>query len=123
MTFNLRDKIKRYTSEKDYIIHPNAMIMGQRTKSYFIEPTGDVDSFAICFYPYGFANFVSTPLEKLVDTEMPIESLFGEVSAKELEQKILQATDTKKRIEIIEAAFEITKITDTNQKGMNRHQK
>mgnify|MGYP006255279645 CR=1 FL=1 len=33
---------------------------------------------------------------------MPIESLFGEVSARELEQKILQATDTKKLIEIIE---------------------
>ncbi|MDO5968599.1 helix-turn-helix transcriptional regulator [Flavivirga aquimarina] len=103
MTFNFKDKIKRYTSQKDYIIHPNAMIMGQRTKSYFIEPMGDVDSFAICFYPYGFSNFVSTPLENLVDVETPIESLFGEIPAKELEQKIIQASNTKERIEIIEA--------------------
>ncbi|WP_394751361.1 DUF6597 domain-containing transcriptional factor [Spongiimicrobium salis] len=102
MTFNFKDKIKRYISEKDYIIHPNAMVMGQRTKSYFIEPVGDVDSFAICFYPYGFANFVATSLENLVDVETPIESLFGEIPAKELEQKIVQATSTQKRIEIIE---------------------
>lgn len=102
MTFNLKDKIKRYTSEDDFIVHPNSMVMGQRTKSYFIEPLGDVDSFAICFYPYGFANFVCTPLEDLVDIERPIESLFGKTPAKELEQKIFQASSTQKRIEIIE---------------------
>lgn len=103
MTFNFKDGIKRYVSEHDFIVHPNSMIMGQRTKSYFIEPLGDVDSFAICFYPYGFANFVSTPLEKLVDVETPTATLFGEVPAKTLEQKITQATSTEERIEIIEA--------------------
>jgi hypothetical protein len=103
MTFNLKDKIKRYISEDDYIVHPNAMVMGQRTKSYFIEPLGDVDSFAICFYPYGFANFISTPLEDLVDVETPIERLFGEADAKTLEQKIVQAANTQERIEVIEA--------------------
>jgi len=36
MTFNFGDKIKRYTSENDFILHPNAMVMGQRTKSYYI---------------------------------------------------------------------------------------
>lgn len=102
MTFNLKGKIKRYVSEDDFIIHPNSMVMGQRTKPYFIEPLGDVDSFAICFYPYGFANFACTPLEKLVDTETPIESLFGEIPAKVLEQKIVQANNTQERIEIIE---------------------
>ena len=111
MTFNLKDKIKRYVSEDDYIVNPNSMVMGQRTKSYFIEPLGDVDSFAICFYPYGFANFVCTPLENLVDIETPIESLFGEIPAKELEQKILQATNTQKRIEIIET-FLLNKLNE-----------
>ena len=103
MTFNLEDKIKRYTSEDEFIVHPNAMIMGQRTKSYYIEPLGNVNSFAICFYPYGFANFICTPLENLVDVETSIESQFGELPAKELEQNIIQATSTQERIEIIEA--------------------
>lgn len=102
MTFNLKDKIKRYISEEDYIVHPNSMVMGQRTKSYFIEPIGDVDSFAICFYPYGFTNFIRTPLEKLVDIETPIENLFGAIPAKALEQKIFQANSTQERIEVLE---------------------
>ena len=103
MTFNFEDKIKRYLSENDFIIHPNSMVMGQRTKSYYIEPLGNVNSFAICFYPYGFANFVSTPLEDLVDVETPIENLFGETPTKELEQKLFKAANTQERIKIIEA--------------------
>ena len=72
--------------------------MGQRTKSFFIEPLGDVDTFTICFYPYGFANFVSTPLEDLADVERPIESLFGEALARELEQKMFEASGTEESL-------------------------
>lgn len=109
MTFNLKDGIKRYTSETDFIIHPSSMIMGQRTKSYYIEPTGDVDSFAICFYPYGFANFAGTSLDRLVDIETPIKDLFGVLPSKELTQQIFEAPNTQKRIEIIEA-FLLTRL-------------
>lgn len=102
MTFNFGDKIKRYTSENDFILHPNAMVMGQRTKSYDILPVGNVDTFAICFYPVGFVNFVKSPLENLVDKETPITELFGEAEANELERQMIQAIDTQKRIDIIE---------------------
>jgi len=102
MTFNLEDKIKRYVSESKFIINPNAMVMGQRTKSYYILPVGNVDTIAICFYPHGFANFVNTPLEKLVDKETPIAELFGQTAADELEQQIIHAKGTRQRIEIIE---------------------
>ncbi len=102
MTFNLADNIKRYVSDTEYILHPCAMVMGQRTKSYYIEPLGHVNSFAICFYPYGFANFVNTPLKDFADIEIPVATLFGEIPAKNLEQEIVQAVDTRQRIEIIE---------------------
>lgn len=102
MTFNFGDKIKRYTSETDFILHPNAMIMGQRTKSFDILPTGNVDTFAICFYPIGFANFVKLPLENLVDKETPIAKLFGQTEANALELQMIQAIDTQQRIDIIE---------------------
>jgi hypothetical protein len=105
MTFNFGDKIKRYISETDFILHPNAMIMGQRTKSFDILPTGNVDTFAICFYPMGFANFVTMPLENLVDKETPISELFGQVEADILEQQMIQAANTRQRIDIIEAFF------------------
>ncbi len=102
MTFNLGNKIKRYTSENDFILHPNAMVMGQRTKSYYILPVGNVDTFAICFYPIGFGNFVKTTLENLVDKEIPIAELFGQAEANELEQQIVEAIDTQQRINITE---------------------
>jgi AraC-like DNA-binding protein len=102
LTFNFGDKIKRYTSETDFILHPNAMVMGQRTKSYYILPVGNVNTFAICFYPIGFASFAKTPLEKLVDKETPISELFGPTEAYELEQQMVQAIDTHQRIDIIE---------------------
>lgn len=102
MTFNFGDKIKRYTSENTFVTHYNAMVMGQRTKPYYIEPMGNVDTFAICFYPHGFANFVNISLENLVDKEIAITKLFGELPAKKLEQKIGNASNTPKRIKIIE---------------------
>lgn len=102
MAFILGDDIKRYTSEDKFIIQPRSMVLGQIIDPFDIEPTGYVNTFAIRFYPYGFANFVSAPLKNLAKTETPIEKLFGEETAKKLEQDIIQATDTKQRIEIIE---------------------
>jgi len=102
MAFILGDDIKRYTSEDEFIIQPRSMVLGQIIDPFYIEPTGYVNTFAIRFYPYGFANFVSVPLKDLAKTETPIKVLFGEETAKKLEQDIIQATDTKQRIEIIE---------------------
>lgn len=113
MTFNFGDKIKRYTSENDFVLHPNAMVMGQRTKSYYILPAGNVDTFAICFYPIGFANFVKTSLEKLVDKETPIAELFESTEAYDLEQQMIHAIDTQERINIIEIFF-LDKLNEKN---------
>ncbi len=111
MAFILGDDIKRYTSEDEFILQPRAMVLGQTIEPFYIEPTGYVNTFAVRFYPYGFANFVTTPIKNLANKETPIELLFGEKPAKELEQKIIQATDTKERIEIIEN-FLLDKLND-----------
>src|SRR5690606_10381974 len=66
------------------------------------EPTGYVNTFAVRFYPYGFANFVSTPIINLVNKETPIEALFGTEPARALEESIIQAAGTDNRIKIIE---------------------
>ncbi|MEN7548160.1 helix-turn-helix domain-containing protein [Rapidithrix thailandica] len=113
MTFNFGDKIKRYTSETNFILHPNAMVMGQRTKSFNILPVGNVNTFAICFYPIGFANLVEIPLENLVDKETPISGLFEQAEAYELEQQMVQAIDTQERIDIIET-FLLKKLNKKN---------
>src|SRR5687767_2178851 len=103
MAFILGDDIKRYTSEDKFIIQPRAMVLGQITEPFFIEPTGYVNSFSVCFYPYGFASFVSTPIKDLANRETSLTSLFGEETAGELGQKITEAKDTKARIDIIES--------------------
>ena len=77
MFFILGDDVKRYTSGDDFIIQPRTMVLGQITKPFFIKPTGYVNSFAVRFYPYGFANFVKTPLQDLANKETPIALLFG----------------------------------------------
>ncbi|HEY3405591.1 MAG TPA: helix-turn-helix domain-containing protein [Ohtaekwangia sp.] len=103
MAFILGDDIKRYTSETTFILQPRAMILGQIINPFYIQPTGHVNTFAVRFYPYGFSNFMATPLKDLSDKETPLEELFGQEISKDLEQKIIQASDTRERIKIIEA--------------------
>tara|TARA_R110002051_G_scaffold165130_3_gene236000 strand:- start:58572 stop:59387 length:816 start_codon:yes stop_codon:yes gene_type:complete len=102
MAFILGDDIKRYTSQDEFILQPRAMVLGQTIEPFYIEPTGYVNTFAIRFYPYGFANFVTTPIKELANKETPIALLFEKNSAKELERKIIAAKDSAQRIKIIE---------------------
>jgi hypothetical protein len=111
MIFILGDDVKRYTSEEEFIIQPHAMVLGQITKPFFVEPTGTVNTFAVRFYPYGFASFSTTPIKNLADRETTIDLLFGQKPAAELHERIVNATDTKERIEIVEE-FLLEKLKD-----------
>lgn len=102
MCFILGDDVKRFTSEDEFIIQPRAMVFGQITKPYFVQPTGYVNTFAIRFYPYGIANFLNKSIHDLADKETPLASLFGEHIAEELEHQISEAKTTKSRIKIVE---------------------
>lgn len=111
MIFILGDNIKRYTSEKDFIIQARAIILGQITKPFYIEPTGIVKTFAVRFNPYGLVNFISEPISNLIDREIPINQLFETKIIHDLEQKIIQAQNTKERIVIIEK-FLLSRLND-----------
>lgn len=102
MAFILGENIKRFTSETDFIIQPRAMVLGQTIEPFYIQPTGYVNTFAVRLYPYSFTNFVNPPIKNLANKETAITKLFEEKSAKELENKIINATNTHQRIEIIE---------------------
>jgi uncharacterized protein DUF6597 len=80
MIFILGDDIKRYISENEFIVQPRALVVGQITEPFIIEPTGYVNCFAARFYPFGFANFVTTPIKNLANKETAIEQLFEEKS-------------------------------------------
>jgi len=111
MIFILGDDIKRYTSEDEFIIQPRELVLGQITEPFFILPTGYVNSFAVRFYPYGFANFVQTSIKDLANRETPITLLFEERPARELELKIVRATSTQERIKIVEG-FLLDKLSE-----------
>lgn len=105
MIFILGDDIRRYTSEKDFIIQPRAIVVGQITEPFIIEPSGYVHCFAARFYPYGFGNLVEMPVKDLANKETPIAALFGEAVATTLEQQMIAATGNEERIKILEAFF------------------
>jgi hypothetical protein len=111
MCFSFGDDIKRYTSEMDFIIQPRQMVLGQITKQFFIEPTGFVNTFSVRFYPYGFANLINLPLNKLSNKETPLNKLFGIKEAECLSQEITNANNTQERISLVER-FILEKLQD-----------
>lgn len=113
MCFILGDDIKRYTTERDFILQPRAMLLGQITDQFYIEPTGYVNTFAVRFYPYGFANLVDVPLSDLSNRETPLSVLFGAVKAGELSQEMIEAGDTAQRIALVER-FLLERLCDGN---------
>ncbi len=102
MIFIIGDDIKRLTSDGSYVLQPRAMILGQRTEPFYVLPTGRVESFAVSFYPYGFSNFVTTPIHQLSNTETPLHDLLDEQATQELQRTVIAATDTKSRIHLVE---------------------
>lgn len=100
--FILGADIKRYISETEFILQPREMLLGQISEPFYIEPTGLVDTFAVRFYPYGFAHFIDQPLHLLGNKETPLSDLFGADTADELRASILHAPDTEARIAIME---------------------
>lgn len=102
MAFLLADDVKRYISETDFILQPRSMILGQITEPFFIQPTGQVDTFSVRFYPYGFANFAATSIKDFSNKETPLELVIGEKQSEELTKKIREANDTRERIAVVE---------------------
>ena len=102
MCFILGDDVRRYTSATDFIIQPRTMVFGQITKPYYVQPTGYVNTFAVRFYPYGFANIISRPIQELADKETPLADLFEAQLISALEQKIVGAASTQERIRAVE---------------------
>lgn len=101
--FILGDDIRRFVSDDAFIVQPREMVLGQITEPYFIQPAGQVHSFAVRFYPYGFANFITLPIQQLANKETPLDRLFGRETSAALTKDIIHARDTTQRIQVMEA--------------------
>ncbi len=110
LIFHYGDTYKHYPKEGGSLILPRCFLIGQLTKPYQVEPTGETGTFFVCFRPNGFLPFATMPIKELENTAVPLEKLFGQ-EGEEIGQKILNATSTSDRIEMIET-FLLNYLTD-----------
>lgn len=76
LIFHLGDRVIR-TTEAQSGLNPRFNFVGQKTKAYFIQPTGNTRMFGIRFYPHT-ANFViPAPLAEMNNQVLPMDDLFG----------------------------------------------
>lgn len=101
LIFHYGDLYKHYTEYGKSIILPRCFLIGQLTRPYEVEPTGETGTFFVCFHPNGFLPFATFPIKEMENTPVPLEKLFGK-DGQEIGQKILNANTTSERICLIE---------------------
>lgn len=100
--FVFKDDIKRYTVHDQFIIQPRSFVMGQISVPFYIEPTGEVDSLGVRFYPSGLHYFIDEPIHHLSNKETPLGELFDPEMSKQLEIDVHRAHNIQLRMKIIE---------------------
>jgi AraC-like DNA-binding protein len=111
MIFHYGDLYKHYPENGNSIFLPRCFVIGQLTKPYEVEPTGETGTFFVCFHPNGFLPLATFPIREMENTAVPLEKLFGK-DGPEIEQQILHADTTSERIKRIEK-FLFNRLTDT----------
>jgi AraC-like DNA-binding protein len=111
LIFHYGDLYKHHTAIGSSIDLPRCFLIGQLTRPYIVEPTGETGTFFVCFHPNGFLPFATFPIKEMENTAVPLDKLF-EKDGQEIEQKILNANTTSERINLIET-FLFNQLTDT----------
>ncbi len=111
LIFHYRDPYRHYPENGNNILLPRCFLIGQLTKPYEVEPTGETGTFFVCFRPNGFFPFATIPIKNMENTAIPLEDLFGE-QGKEIGYEMLSANSTADRINLIES-FLLDRFTDT----------
>jgi AraC-like DNA-binding protein len=110
LIFHYGDLYKHYTENKTSFLLPRCFLIGQLTRPYEVEPTGETGTFFVCFHPNGFLPFTTMPIKDMENTAVPLDKLFGK-EGQDIEQKILNAHSTSERISLIEQ-FLVNRLTD-----------
>jgi AraC-like DNA-binding protein len=111
MIFHYGDLYKHYQEDGDGVFLERCFVIGQLTRPYEVEPTGETGTFFVCFHPNGFLPFATFPIKEMENTAVSLEKLFGE-EGQGLGLKILSANSTSERISLIEA-FLFASLADT----------
>jgi AraC-like DNA-binding protein len=110
MIFHYGDPYRQYLGDGSFTLQPKSFIYGQITDFLEIEPTGASGIIAARFHPEGLIPFLNRSVSSLENRAVDLEELFGK-EGKETEQKVMAATDTKTRIELIQS-FLLSRLAD-----------
>ncbi len=102
LIFHYGDLYKHHPKSGSTLTLPKCFLIGQLTRPYEVEPTGETGTFFVCFHPNGFSPFTTIPIKEMENTAVPLEKLFGK-AGQEIGQKILNANADSERIRLIEA--------------------
>jgi AraC-like DNA-binding protein len=101
LIFHYGDTYKHHSKSGEITTLPKCFLIGQLTEPYVIEPVGVTGSFVVQFEPNGFLPFATIPIKEMENKAIPLLKLFGQ-NGIDIEQKILNASSTSDRIQIIE---------------------
>jgi AraC-like DNA-binding protein len=110
LIFHYGDPYKHYPKNGGSMTLPRCFLIGQLTRPYEVEPTGETGTFFVCFQPNGFLPFTTIPIKEMENTAVPLKELFGK-DGQEIGEKILGAGSTSERIGLIET-FLFNRLTD-----------
>lgn len=110
MIFHYGDLYRQYLENGTSIIQPKCFVFGQLTRPLEIEPTGETGIFSVRFHSNGFLPFTTIPIKDMENRTVSLVEMF-EKEGIDIEQKILTATSTSERIQLIEA-FLLHRLTD-----------
>lgn len=110
MIFHYGDLYKYYTESGNRISLPKCFVIGQLTRPFEVEPTGETGTFFVRFHPNGFLPFTTIPIEEMENTAVSLTKLFGR-DGQEIGQKVLNADTTLERINLIES-FLFNRLTE-----------
>lgn len=110
MIFHYGDLYRQYMENGTTIIQPKCFVFGQLTRPLEIEPTGETGIFSVRFHSNGFLPFTTIPIKDMENRTVSLAEMF-EKEGIDIEQKILAATSTSERIQLIEA-FLLHRLTD-----------
>lgn len=102
LIFNLGDDVFRVFPNGEKKKQPKAFVLGHITEPMWVEPTGEVETFAVRFYPGSFASFTNVDIANLNDKDTPLSDVFTPEEAAELETKIKQSRGIEERNQILE---------------------
>lgn len=101
MFFHYGDRFRATDSNQNSFLLPRTLISGQKSNYLDIYTTGKTGVIAVMFKPHGARMFFDLPISEILNRNIELELIYGS-KIKELEEQIINASDTQQRVLLIE---------------------